>query len=282
MPELPEVETVARGLAAHLPDTQATAVDIYQPKLRWPIPDNLARYLTHATFSEVSRRGKYLILTSSHGHLISHLGMSGAWYFAPNKSPLKKHDHLVIHLNSGQELRYHDPRRFGSVHWVAENPLAHPLLCRLGPEPLSPDFTAASFYDRCQKTSRPIKVVLMDPAVVVGVGNIYATEALFLARIHPKEPAKNLSLSDCDTLVSHSKQRLQIAIEQGGTTLRDFVNPDSKPGYFKQSLYVYAREKQPCQQCNTPIENIRLGQRSSFYCPSCQIFSQPCINPAAY
>jgi len=270
MPELPEVETVARGIAPHILKKNIERVEILNPNLRWPVPHSLIENLENDCIHTVSRRGKYLLFYTKKGCIIAHLGMSGSFYITHCDTPLKKHDHVLFTLASNKMLRYHDPRRFGSILWTETSPFSHKLLSKLGPEPLSVDFHAEYLYNRCQKSQRAIKVFIMDACVVVGVGNIYACEALFDSRIHPCLPANQLSLTQCERLTDAIRKLLHAAISSGGTTLRDFVNPDSKPGYFKQSLQVYGRQQSPCQDCHTLIEVIKLGQRSSFFCPSCQ------------
>ena len=270
MPELPEVETVARGIAQHIVDQHITQVEVRDGRLRWPVDIDLDHRMTGQRFISVSRRGKYLLLYTQSGCLIIHLGMSGALYLTSATAPLKKHDHILFTLRSGQVLRYHDPRRFGSMHWTTHPPLEHPLLASLGPEPLSTDFDGSYLHSIARQKRRAIKVFIMDAHVVVGVGNIYASEALFLAQIHPETPASHLDLAACSRLVDAIRLLLKRSIAQGGTTLRDFVNIDSKPGYFKQSLAVYGRQGEPCHTCQTPIVNIKLGQRATCFCPQCQ------------
>tara|TARA_A100001015_G_C15007778_1_gene721547 strand:- start:923 stop:1747 length:825 start_codon:yes stop_codon:yes gene_type:complete len=270
MPELPEVETVRQGISPHLTQQSVQGVLIREPRLRWPVPSDLPATLTGDTFKKIDRRGKYLLLYTTKGCLISHLGMSGSLYLASPDTPLKKHDHVLIHLQSNQVLRYHDPRRFGSLHWTYDSPFCHTLLQKLGPEPLLPSFDSDYLFSQCSKSQRAIKNLIMDANIVVGVGNIYASEALFLCNIHPAMPANAISLVQCHALVDAIRTLLRAAIVSGGTTLRDFVNPDSQPGYFKQSLQVYGRTGEPCHLCQSTIEVLKIGQRSSCYCPTCQ------------
>ncbi len=270
MPELPEVETVKNGLITHALGQSITHVLVRQHSLRWPVIQNLAAKLEGQSITTIHRRAKYIIVGLERGEIIIHLGMSGAVYFQDPGQPWRKHDHILLTLGNGQQLRYHDPRRFGSWHWVAVDAQEHPLLKTLGPEPLSPAFDAEYLYAVTRNRSRVIKSLIMDQQVVVGVGNIYAAEALFEAKIHPLSQSKALSLTHCKALVAAIKKGLNTAIEAGGTTLRDFVNADAKPGYFKQQLAVYAREGQDCRRCNAKISSCRITQRASAYCASCQ------------
>lgn len=270
MPELPEVETTRRGIEPHLLDHQVTAVDIRQPKMRWPIPDEIKTALPGQKVMSVERRGKYLLVRFEPGTLLLHLGMSGSLRITPPETELRKHDHFVLKLDSDKELRLHDPRRFGAVLWTDEEPTKHPLINVLGPEPLSEEFSADYLYESCQQRKCSIKQHIMNSHVVVGVGNIYASESLFLAGINPKRPAGKISKKRITNLHDAIQQVLKAAIRQGGTTLKDFVREDGKPGYFKQSLNVYDRAGKPCPNCQKPVKQIVLGQRSTFYCSSCQ------------
>lgn len=271
MPELPEVETVKRGLCEHALNKCITKVTVRQASLRWPVDKDMPQFVENQVIRAITRRAKYIIIALDRGFLLVHLGMSGAVYFQKSSVELKKHDHIIMQLGDGVELRYHDPRRFGSWHWIKEDVEKHKLLKDLGPEPLANDFHAQYLWERTRSRKASIKNIIMDQKVVVGVGNIYAAEALFIARIHPLRAGDKVKKADCERLVKAIKHCLQAAIEQGGTTLRDFVNADSKPGYFKQKLFVYAKEGRPCQVCNTVIESCRIGQRASAYCPNCQI-----------
>ncbi|MEC8978297.1 MAG: bifunctional DNA-formamidopyrimidine glycosylase/DNA-(apurinic or apyrimidinic site) lyase [Pseudomonadota bacterium] len=269
MPELPEVETVCAGLQPYVGE-KVVNVTIRQPSLRWAVPDVLKSCLNGLKIKRLSRRGKYLLFEFQTGYLMVHLGMSGCLYIESAEAEWKKHDHIFIKLESGFEMRYHDPRRFGSMHWVEGDPMRHRLLVRLGPEPLTEAFSAHYLYSRIKGKKKSIKATIMDHHVVVGVGNIYAAESLFYSGIHPLRPCSSLSLKSCAELVKVIKQKLQEAIKQGGTTLRDFRGSDNRPGYFKQSLAVYAREGLSCHQCGAVIESVCISQRASAYCPSCQ------------
>ncbi len=270
MPELPEVETTMAGIKPHIEQQTIHQVCIHQPKLRWPIEANLAKLLEGKQVLSVRRRAKYLLLEFEHGYLMLHLGMSGKLRVLSQPFPERnKHDHLEIYFNE-QVLRFNDPRRFGACIWIEGDPEQHKLLVNLGPEPLTDAFCGDYLFEHCQKRVKAIKNLIMDNAVVVGVGNIYATEALFHAKIHPLTPAKQLSRQQCQLLVSHIKQVLSEAIKQGGTTLKDFTQADGKPGYFAQKLFVYGRSGAPCLQCQALIEKVTIGQRTSSYCPQCQ------------
>jgi len=270
MPELPEVETTMRGIRPHLLNQHIQKVVVRQSSLRWPIPKNLPALLLQAQVEEVSRRGKYLLLKFPRGHLMIHLGMSGSLSLAAEGTAASNHDHVDVVLESGLILRYNDPRRFGCMLWIEGEPLAHPLLASLGPEPLSDLFDDDYLYRRSRRKSVAVKSFLMDSKVVVGVGNIYANEALFRSGIHPLRKANRISSSRYARLSVVVRKVLAAAIEQGGTTLRDFVGGDGKPGYFKQELQVYGRGGEACMACSTTLKEVRLGQRSTVYCPSCQ------------
>ncbi len=270
MPELPEVETTRRGIAPRLTGATITRVRIRDRRLRWPVPAGLEEHLTDCTVSSVDRRAKYILLRTDTGAAIIHLGMSGTLRFvAPGMAP-KKHDHVDIDIDSGSVLRFNDPRRFGCLLWADGDPLDHPLLARLGPEPLSDTFTGAWLHAASRGRRIAIKPHLMNAAIVVGVGNIYASESLFRAGIHPKRKAGRISLERMTRLADAIKLVLQESIRHGGTTLRDFYNGEGQPGYFKNELHVYGREGEACLQCRRPVRQIALGQRSTFYCPNCQ------------
>lgn len=269
MPELPEVETTQRGLAPHLVGCRIDAVRIHQPRLRWPVPDDLAQQLQGATVLAVGRRAKYLLIHFAQGTLIIHLGMSGSLRVTQPDIPRKLHDHIELEMSSGRVVRYNDPRRFGAWLWATDWQ-QHPLLLKLGPEPLEAGFDGDYLWQIAQKRKTAIKPFLMDNHIVVGVGNIYASEALFIAGIDPRKPAGTLDQARMHRLAEVIRQLLQAAIALGGTTLRDFVNSEGKPGYFQQTLQVYGRAGQPCHQCNTTLQTLRLGQRASAYCPQCQ------------
>lgn len=269
MPELPEVETTCRGIRPHLLGQVVTDCIVRQPKLRWPVPAEL-KELSGNPITAVDRRAKYILLHSPVGTALVHLGMSGSLRLVEPFSTWRKHDHLALCLGNGLQLRFHDPRRFGCWLWVPGNPLDHPLLCDLGPEPLSGQFNARQLRQACAGRHRSIKECIMDAHTVVGVGNIYACEALHLAGIHPRRAAGKVGAGRMLKLVDAVKLVLRESISQGGTTLRDFVHGDGTPGYFRQRLRVYDRATQPCHNCETPIRRIVLGQRSTFYCPRCQ------------
>lgn len=270
MPELPEVETTCRGITPHLLQHTITKVIIRQRRLRWPIPANLPAKLQGKMVFDVNRRGKYLLLQFDNGTLIIHLGMSGSLRILPNLVPVNKHDHIDLILEDSSCLRFNDPRRFGCILWTHKNPLLHPLLATLGPEPLANNFSGTYLYERSRKCRTAIKTFIMNSRIVVGVGNIYANEALFHAGIDPIRAAKTITEGQYKKLASAIKTVLKQAIKQGGTTLRNFVASDGKPGYFKQKLQVYGRGKSPCLKCHTALHEIRLAQRSTVFCPHCQ------------
>lgn len=274
MPELPEVETTRRGVGPTLIKATISAVNVRNASLRWPVPPNLAELLIGQTVLAVERRAKYLLIQFSSGTLIVHLGMSGSLRFVAPGTPALKHDHIDLLLAPAEQaatiLRYRDPRRFGAWLWQQGPIEQHPLLAKLGPEPLSDAFDAEHLYQATRKRTIAVKQALMDNALVVGVGNIYANEALFHARIRPTRAACDLKRADCVRLAEAIKLILARAIEAGGSSLRDFVGAGGEPGYFQQTYYVYGRSDEPCRECSHPIAQIRQGQRSSFYCPACQ------------
>ncbi len=270
MPELPEVETTRLGIAPFVIDRRVIKVEVRQPKLRWPTPLDLEARLSAQRIESLYRRGKYLLFGCKAGHLMVHLGMSGSLRLVSATTLPGKHDHLDIHLDSGQLLRYTDPRRFGAVLWLEGDPAEHKLLCQLGPEPLSSEFSGEGLYCLSRKRTTAVKSFIMDSKIVVGVGNIYANEALFSAGIRPQRQAGRISRRRYEILANAIKTVLQQAIQQGGTTLRDFVGGDGKPGYFSQSLQVYGRAEQACPQCRGKLQEIRIAQRSSVYCLTCQ------------
>jgi formamidopyrimidine-DNA glycosylase len=271
MPELPEVETTRRGIEPHLRQQTIAAFLARHLQLRWPIDPGLRTRLPGQMIQEVTRRGKYLLLHCTHGVLIIHLGMSGSLRILSDQVAANKHDHIDIILTSRLCLRFTDPRRFGCVLWTEDNPALHTLLKNLGPEPLTMAFNGDHLYRCAQDRNTPIKTFIMDGKIVVGVGNIYANEALFYAGIHPQSSAKSISQLHYKKLAAVIKRVLQAAIQKGGTTLRDFSASDGRPGYFQQQLYVYGRGGDPCLKCQTILEEIRLGQRSTVYCPRCQV-----------
>jgi formamidopyrimidine-DNA glycosylase len=270
VPELPEVETTRRGIAPHLSGRRVASVEIREPRLRWPVPAALARELPGQPVRGVTRRAKFLIIESPVGHLILHLGMSGSLRVVSRDLPPEKHDHLDVVMDGGCCLRFRDPRRFGAALWTTDDPLEHPLLKNLGPEPLEAQFTAEWLYRHSRRRRIAVKSLLMNSRMVAGVGNIYASEALYLAGIHPKRPAGRISLERYQRLVTAVREVLGNAIAAGGTTLRDFVNSDGNPGYFSQKLLVYGREDETCDDCGSHIRCRIIGQRSTYYCPRCQ------------
>ncbi|HEY8084349.1 MAG TPA: bifunctional DNA-formamidopyrimidine glycosylase/DNA-(apurinic or apyrimidinic site) lyase [Methylophilaceae bacterium] len=267
MPELPEVEITRRGLLS-LVNQQIKSVTIRNPSLRWPIPADLDEILRHQHILQLSRRAKYIIAHCENGILLMHLGMSGRLMLLPEFVPPAKHDHLDIAFAGGQVLRLRDPRRFGAVLWHED--IHHPLLTSLGIEPLEDAFNGDYLYEHIRNRSAAIKIVIMDGHLVVGVGNIYASEALFRAGIDPKTPANKVSRARCEKLAQEIKATLAAAIEAGGSSLRSFFGVDGSPGYFQQEYFVYGRTGQPCKVCATPIKLLKQGQRSTFYCPTCQ------------
>lgn len=269
MPELPEVETTCRGIAPFTEGQSVQAVHVRQPQLRWPVPPALGEFLPGQRVQQVYRRAKYILIALDQGDLLVHLGMSGSLRVLPVGTPALKHDHVDLEFSNGYLIRLTDPRRFGAVLWQPLN-TQHPLLSTLGPEPLSDAFDAAYLLGQCLGRKQPIKQRIMDNHVVVGVGNIYASEALFAAGIDPRRAAGRISASRLERLVVEIKRVLDNAITRGGTTLRDFVGGDGKPGYFQQELFVYGRKGEPCKQCGNVLKEVRLGQRSSVYCPECQ------------
>lgn len=269
MPELPEVETTRRGIAPAVTGRRIASLVVRNPHLRWPVPADLAARLAGQPVLSVTRRAKYLLLNLPQGSVIVHLGMSGALRVVSAQTPLRKHDHVDFVFGGDVVLRLHDPRRFGCVLWQAAGEV-HPLLASLGPEPLGDEFTAARLYALSRKRKSAVKPFLMDQAVVVGVGNIYATEALFRAGIDPRRAAGRISLQRYEALAQAVREVLAESIERGGTTLRDYVNPQGTPGWFALQLSAYERAGEPCLRCQTPIRRVVLGQRASYFCPGCQ------------
>jgi len=270
MPELPEVETTRRGLLPHARGEIVEDVIVRDRRLRWPVPEELSLMLPGATIEDIQRRGKYLLFRTDAGTLITHLGMSGSLRVVTAADPPAKHDHVDILLGSGKILRYNDPRRFGCMLWTVADPAEHELLRHLGPEPLEQGFDHQYLYRLSRGRKAPIKTFIMDSRIVVGVGNIYANEALFLAGIRPGKAAGRVSGPRYEALVDAIKSVLAAAIEQGGTTLRDFVGGDGKPGYFRQQLNVYDHAGEPCPRCGRELRESRLAQRSTVYCSYCQ------------
>jgi formamidopyrimidine-DNA glycosylase len=269
VPELPEVETTRRGIAPVLENQRIKALVIRERRLRWPIPAGLEELLHGQTVTRLQRRAKYLLLHTPAGTAMIHLGMSGSMRIvSPGDTP-EKHDHFDI-VTEREIVRFNDPRRFGSLLWAGMHPEQHPLLAELGPEPLSNEFTAEYLWQSGRKRKVAIKQHIMNSKVVVGVGNIYANEALFKAGIRPRLAAGRISEQRMASLVEEIKKVLTAAIKQGGTTLRDYRGGDGKPGYFKQQLLVYDRGGEPCKQCAQIIKRIVQGQRATYYCPQCQ------------
>jgi formamidopyrimidine-DNA glycosylase len=269
MPELPEVETTRRGIEPAVTKRTVERIVIREPRLRWRIPEELMA-AEGQRVQQLRRRAKYLLFDLERGTMILHLGMSGSLRVMPATVAPLAHDHVDIVLDSGNCLRFNDPRRFGSLLWTTDDPLMHPLLKSLAPEPLSPEFNADYLARVAKGRSVAIKQLLMNSQLVVGVGNIYASEALFHAGIRPQRSAARIRRDEFPGLVRSIRKVLNAAIRSGGTTLRDYVNAEGMPGYFRQKLFVYERAGEPCRVCMTPIKHIVQGQRSSYYCPKCQ------------
>jgi formamidopyrimidine-DNA glycosylase len=274
MPELPEVETTRRGLAPHLEGRRIAAVTLRRPDLRWPIPPDVAEQLPGQRIDAIRRRAKYLLLDTAAGSALLHLGMSGSLRVLPATTPVTAHDHVDLALDSGRILRFNDPRRFGCLLWQPPGE-THELLRELGPEPLSDAFDGTAFdgnylFARSRGRSAPVKAFLMDQRVVVGVGNIYAAEALFAAGISPLRAAGKVSRERYVVLADAVKRILAHAITRGGTTLRDFISPDGAPGYFEQELSAYGRGGAPCPRCGRALKQASIGQRATVWCGHCQ------------
>lgn len=271
MPELPEIETIRTGIIPYTVGSTILELNIHRPNLRWPIPKELLKQETIGQMIRaVERRGKYLLLACGNGHFLIHLGMSGQLQWATAQTVPILHDHVTWILDNGYQLRLNDPRRFGALLWIAGDWHDHFLLSTLGPEPLESFFNPDYLYLHTRNRRVAIKNWLMNTKMVAGIGNIYATEALFLANLHPARPARELTWSQCVTLVQAIQSVLRAAIQQGGTTLQDFRQSDGQLGYFTNHLQVYGRTNKPCPVCGLSIKTIQLGQRSSFYCPKCQ------------
>jgi len=274
MPELPEVETTRRGIEPHISGRRIAAVHVYDARLRWPVPSTLPNVLQNARIVAVERRSKYLLFRvearAGPGTMLVHLGMTGSVRVLADAPPLRKHDHVEWVLDDGSRVRYHDPRRFGSILWLPGADPTHPLLDGLGPEPFDPAFDADYLHARTRGRRAAIKVALMDNRVVVGVGNIYAAESLFRAGVRPTTPAGRLSRARAAALVAAVREVLAEAIDKGGSTLRDYVGSGGEPGKFQLDTRVYGRAGEPCRVCGTAIRSLRLGQRASCYCPVCQ------------
>lgn len=270
MPELPEVETTLRGIHPYIDSQTVTKVIIRQPRLRWPVPQKLKKELPNQQVKSVYRRGKYILISFDTGTLLIHLGMSGRLCVLSEDVPHGKHDHVEIHFGNGKYLRLTDPRRFGAVLWTNKPIDEHPLIANIGPEPLTTAFTSDYLWQQSRHKKVVIKTFIMNSQVVAGVGNIYATESLFMAGIHPEKPAGNITQDEAKKLVIAIKKILESAIKKGGTTLKDFTQSDGKPGYFSIALQVYGRDGMPCYRCKTPLSFVKLGQRSTVYCSKCQ------------
>lgn len=269
MPELPEVETTRQGIAPYLINQTIDHLTIRTDKLRFPISATLKK-LSRCKISGIERRAKYLLLITEKGTLIIHLGMSGSMRILTEITPPKKHDHIDLVLTNKTVLRYNDPRKFGCWLWVTNNLHNHKLLAELGPEPLNGEFNAAYLYQQSRNKKIAVKKFIMNQKIVVGIGNIYANEALFLADIHPSKEAKQLSQQECQQLVSACKKILKQALKIGGTTIRNFSGADGNPGYFAQELMVYGRKDMPCKKCRTLLKEIRIDNRSTVFCEICQ------------
>lgn len=268
MPELPEVEVSRMGITPHLANQTIKNIDVRQPQLRWSVPQEIHR-LQGQVIRHIRRRAKYLLIDTDKGTAIIHLGMSGNLRILDSFIEPNKHDHVDLILTNGKVLRYHDPRRFGAWLWC-EVGMEHDVMSHLGPEPLTDDFNAEYLLAKAQNKKMVMKQFIMDNKIVVGVGNIYASESLFSAHIHPKMPAGKLTLSQSKIIVTEIKKVLTRAITQGGTTLKDFNQADGKPGYFAQELQVYGKAGKPCPVCGSVIMEEKIGQRNSFYCEACQ------------
>ena len=270
MPELPEVETTRRGIAHGLLERRVADFAVRDRRLRWPIMANLEAMVRGQTVRAIERRAKYILIRCDAGTLIVHLGMSGSLRLVKSEVLPKTHDHWDMRMDGGWILRFHDPRRFGSLHWTDADPQLHPLLAKLAPEPLDDAFDGAYLYRATRNRKVAIKQLIMNSQQVVGVGNIYASEALFRAGISPRRAAHRITRAQAEALARSIKAVLAAAIKIGGTTLRDYVNPDGAPGYFRQKLFVYERAGAACRVCKTPIKQFTQGQRSTYWCPTCQ------------
>ncbi len=272
MPELPEVEITRRGIEPHISGQQIIRVLVRNQQLRWPVPVALEKTLTGVTIESIGRRAKYLLFQTSKGTMIVHLGMSGSLHIAEAGDKISKHDHVELEFTNSRLLRLNDPRRFGSIHWTTSPGERHRLLRSVGPEPLSDTFCTDYLYRKSRNRKVAIKNFIMNSHIVAGIGNVYACESLFVAGIHPSRGAGHVSKPRYDRLLAAIKQVLQSAIKAGGSTLNDFVKPDGRPGYFQHHFSVYGKTGQSCGRCGSPIKQIALGQRSTFYCGKCQRF----------
>jgi len=271
MPELPEVEVTRQGILTYVENQVINKIIVRQPKLRWPIPvKTLKNNLLNAKVHSLTRRGKYLLFEVESGYFLIHLGMSGYLRVLSNNHPPGKHDHFDLYFKNNHLIRFNDTRRFGAVLWLGEKPFEHKLLSQLGVEPLTKNFNQDYLYKKSRNIKTNIKTFLMNQKIVVGIGNIYANEALYSAGIHPLRAAASLDSPSFALLVTAIKKILHSAIRQGGTTLKDFSKADGKPGYFGQSLNVYGKSNHPCPQCNQLIQQQRVNQRSTYFCAQCQ------------
>jgi formamidopyrimidine-DNA glycosylase len=270
VPELPEVETTRRGIEPHVVGRRIARLLVHDRRLRWPVDLKLVAAVAGSSIRRAGRRAKYLLLETEAGTLILHLGMSGSLRVLPVATPRVAHDHVDIELDSGQTLRFNDPRRFGSLLFTTEDPAHHPLLKGLAPEPLEDGFGGEYLWKITRRRAVAIKQLVMNSRLVVGVGNIYASEALFRARVRPRRQARSLSRAECTKLARAIKSTLAMAVKVGGTTLRDYVGADGSPGYFRQKLYVYERAGKPCRVCRKPIKQFTQGGRSTYWCANCQ------------
>lgn len=270
MPELPEVETTRRGLVPHVVGRRIAAIEVYDPRLRWPVPAGLGQRLAGRTIEALDRRSKYLLFRLGSETLLVHLGMTGSLRVYSQAPARRAHDHVDIVLDNGVTLRYHDPRRFGAMLWLPDSGVAHPLLAKLGPEPFDAAFDADYLWTATRRRGAAIKLALMDNHLVVGVGNIYANESLFRAGIRPMRPANRVARARLARLVTEVRATLADAIAKGGSTLRDYVDSAGAPGYFQLDYFVYGREGEPCRVCGSAIRMRRMGGRATSYCPRCQ------------
>jgi len=270
MPELPEVETTRRGIAPHLIGHTISGVVLRAAKLRLPLTAELPQQLTGQRINAVERRGKYLLFACNDGTLLLHLGMTGHLRLVPSAAMAGRHDHVELRLDNDTTLRFTDPRKFGTMLWLTTDPLRHPLLAGLGPEPLSDEFSADYLFRRSRRRTVAIKLFIMNSRIVVGAGNIYANEALFRARINPEQAAGSLDMEQTARLAAAIRQVLEEAIALGGTTLHDYVDASGNPGFFRLKLLVYGRGGEACSSCGTPLQLSRLGGRSTCWCPDCQ------------
>lgn len=270
MPELPEVETTRRGIAPIAAGRTVRSLRVYDPRLRWPVPGTLAKRIVGHRIEALERRSKYLLFRFAAGTLLVHLGMTGSLRAFTHAPPRRSHDHIDVVLDSGVTLRYHDPRRFGAMLWLDPPERSHPLLAQLGPEPFASDFDVDHLRRALGRRSAAIKLALMDNRVVAGVGNIYANEALFRARVRPTQPARGIGRLRCARIADAVRATLADAIAKGGSTLRDYVDSRGEPGYFQLDYFVYGREGMPCRVCGAAIRHVRLGGRATYFCGRCQ------------